>query len=81
MVSQADRSRRHLAQAANKKKSKRKSRVGSFSLLSNDKTTPLQVSLHGNPRADEQLGQRGRMCRQSYKATWFDWITLIYSPL
>ncbi|XP_054621832.1 uncharacterized protein si:dkey-12l12.1 [Dunckerocampus dactyliophorus] len=41
---QADRSRRHLAQAANKKKSKRKSRVGSFSLLSNDKkSNPLQV--------------------------------------
>ncbi|KAE8279952.1 hypothetical protein D5F01_LYC22086 [Larimichthys crocea] len=41
---QADRSRRHLAQAANKKKNKRKSRVGSFSLLSNDKkATPLQV--------------------------------------
>ncbi|XP_061821566.1 uncharacterized protein [Nerophis lumbriciformis] len=41
---QADRSRRHLAQAGNKKKSKRKSRVGSFSLLSNDKkSNPLQV--------------------------------------
>ncbi|XP_059183149.1 uncharacterized protein si:dkey-12l12.1 [Centropristis striata] len=42
---QADRSRRHLTlQAANKKKNKRKSRVGSYSLLSNDKTsTPLQV--------------------------------------
>lgn len=41
---QADRSRRHLIQAANKKKNKRKSRVGSFSLLSNDKTSnPLQV--------------------------------------
>ncbi|XP_077592408.1 uncharacterized protein LOC144209779 [Stigmatopora nigra] len=41
---QADRSRRHLAQAANKKKNKRKSRVGSFSLLSNDKkSNPLQV--------------------------------------
>ncbi|XP_057680319.1 uncharacterized protein si:dkey-12l12.1 isoform X2 [Corythoichthys intestinalis] len=40
---QADRSRRHLAQAANKK-NKRKSRVGSFSLLSNDKkSNPLQV--------------------------------------
>lgn len=42
---QADRSRRHLVQAANKKKNKRKSRVGSFSLLSNDKkSTPLQVT-------------------------------------
>nr|XP_046226976.1 uncharacterized protein si:dkey-12l12.1 [Scatophagus argus] len=41
---QADRSRRHLAQIANKKKNKRKSRVGSFSLLSNNKTSnPLQV--------------------------------------
>ncbi|XP_074477605.1 uncharacterized protein LOC141759437 [Sebastes fasciatus] len=53
---QADRSRRHLAQAANKKKTKRKSRVGSFSLLSNDKTsTPLQVTrvrrqVKGEPR-------------------------------
>ncbi|KAF3703512.1 hypothetical protein EXN66_Car019200 [Channa argus] len=41
---QADRSRRHLAQTANKKKSKHISRVGSFSLLSNKKTTPLQVT-------------------------------------
>ncbi|XP_044194752.1 uncharacterized protein si:dkey-12l12.1 [Thunnus albacares] len=42
---QADRSRRHLTQAPSKKKSKRKSRVGSFSLLSNDKkSTPLQVT-------------------------------------
>ncbi|XP_037135911.1 uncharacterized protein si:dkey-12l12.1 [Syngnathus acus] len=41
---QADRSRRHLAPAAHKKKNKRKSRVGSFSLLSNDKkANPLQV--------------------------------------
>ncbi|XP_073344162.1 uncharacterized protein [Pagrus major] len=41
---QADRSRRHLIQAANKKKSKRKSRVGSFSLLSSDKkSNPLLV--------------------------------------
>ncbi|XP_072307447.1 uncharacterized protein [Eucyclogobius newberryi] len=40
---QADRSRRHLALAANKKKSKRKSRVGSYSLLTHDKSTPLQV--------------------------------------
>ncbi|XP_060920679.1 uncharacterized protein si:dkey-12l12.1 [Labrus mixtus] len=42
---QTDRSRRHLAQAATKKKNKRKSRVGSFSLLSNDKkSNPLQVT-------------------------------------
>lgn len=41
---QADRSRRHLIQVANKKKSKRKSRVGSYSLLSNDKlSNTLQV--------------------------------------
>ncbi|XP_034718056.1 uncharacterized protein si:dkey-12l12.1 [Etheostoma cragini] len=42
---QADWARRHLAlQAANKKKKKLKSRLGSFSLLSNDKTSnPLQV--------------------------------------
>ncbi|XP_035798606.1 uncharacterized protein si:dkey-12l12.1 [Amphiprion ocellaris] len=43
---QADRSRRHLVQAANKKKNKRKPRVGSFSLLSNDKkSTPLQFQV------------------------------------
>ncbi|XP_051796716.1 uncharacterized protein si:dkey-12l12.1 [Acanthochromis polyacanthus] len=43
---QADRSRRHLIQAANKKKNKRKPRVGSFSLLSNDKnSTPLQFQV------------------------------------
>ncbi|KAK7879399.1 hypothetical protein WMY93_030735 [Mugilogobius chulae] len=53
----ADRSRRHLVQAANKKKSKRKSRVGSYSLLTHDKSTPLQVSLHGNGRAQEQQGR------------------------
>ncbi|XP_042366274.1 uncharacterized protein si:dkey-12l12.1 [Plectropomus leopardus] len=48
---QTDRSRRHLVQAASKKKNKRKSRVGSFSLLSNDKkATPLQVT-----RARRQL--------------------------
>ncbi|XP_056219758.1 uncharacterized protein si:dkey-12l12.1 [Seriola aureovittata] len=41
---QADRSRRHLVQAGNKKK-KRISRVGSFSLLSNNnKSTPLQIT-------------------------------------
>ncbi|KAI3355203.1 hypothetical protein L3Q82_018063 [Scortum barcoo] len=41
---QADRSMRHLVQAANKKKKPRKSRVGSFSLLSHDKTSsPPQV--------------------------------------
>lgn len=58
MVPQADRSRRHLAQASSKKK-KRISRVGSFSLLSNDKkSTPLQVSLHDNRWADEQLAKR-----------------------
>ncbi|KAM9839600.1 uncharacterized protein ACBR49_016605 [Aulostomus maculatus] len=60
---QADRSRRHLIQAATKKKNKRKSRVGSFSLLSNDKTsTPLQVT-----RARRQLKseppQRGKSGR------------------
>uniref|UniRef100_A0A3B5AKD4 Agouti domain-containing protein n=1 Tax=Stegastes partitus TaxID=144197 RepID=A0A3B5AKD4_9TELE len=75
----ADRSRRHLVQAANKKKNKRKPRVGSFSLLSNDKkSTPLQVSLHGNPRAEEQLGQSGRMCKQSYKATLLGFIGSVW---
>ncbi|XP_068565898.1 uncharacterized protein si:dkey-12l12.1 [Cebidichthys violaceus] len=44
-LAQADRSRRHLVQAASKKKNKRKSRLGSFSLLSNDKkSNPLQVT-------------------------------------
>ncbi|KAK9527843.1 hypothetical protein VZT92_014368 [Zoarces viviparus] len=44
-LTQADRSRRHLVQAASKKKNKRKSRLGSFSLLSNDKkSNPLQVT-------------------------------------
>ncbi|XP_071770858.1 uncharacterized protein LOC139923874 [Centroberyx gerrardi] len=48
---QADRARRHLAQAGNKKKNKRKSRVGSFSLLSNNTpSAPLQVT-----RARRQL--------------------------
>lgn len=76
--SQADRSRRHLVQAASKKKNKRKSRLGSFSLLSNDKkSNPLQVSLHGNPHAEEQLGRRHRMCRQSYKATSLGFISSI----
>lgn len=82
---QADRSRRHLVQAANKKKSKRKSRVGSFSLLSSDKkSNPLQVSLHGNPSEQrEQLGQRGQMCRQTCKATCLGFIgsVLVYLPL
>nr|CBN81877.1 Uncharacterized protein DLA_XVIII01350 [Dicentrarchus labrax] len=42
---QADRSRRHLIQAANMKKNKRKPYAGSFSLLSNDKkSNPLQVT-------------------------------------
>ncbi|XP_061569407.1 uncharacterized protein si:dkey-12l12.1 [Cololabis saira] len=41
---QADRSRRHLAQAAHKKKNRHKSHPGTYSLLSNDKTSnPLQV--------------------------------------
>ncbi|XP_037312598.2 uncharacterized protein si:dkey-12l12.1 [Pungitius pungitius] len=44
-LTQVDRSRRHLAQAASeKKKNQRKSRPGYLSLLSNDKTSnPLQV--------------------------------------
>ncbi|XP_033494002.1 uncharacterized protein LOC117264265 [Epinephelus lanceolatus] len=42
---QTDRSRRHLVQAVSKKKNKRKSRVGSYSLLTNDKQSiPLQVT-------------------------------------
>ncbi|XP_061661860.1 uncharacterized protein si:dkey-12l12.1 [Syngnathoides biaculeatus] len=52
---QADRPRRHLAQAANKKKNKRKSRVGSFSLLSNDKkANPLQVIRARRQVSDDQ---------------------------
>lgn len=52
-----------LTQAAIKKKSKRKHRPGSFSLLSNDKTAnPLQVSFHGKPKAaEEQLAHRDMM--------------------
>ncbi|XP_063062728.1 uncharacterized protein si:dkey-12l12.1 isoform X2 [Engraulis encrasicolus] len=47
---QADRSRRHLS--GNKRKVKRKSRVGSFSLLShNNPTFPLQVT---RVKRDEQ---------------------------
>ncbi|XP_061522762.1 uncharacterized protein si:dkey-12l12.1 isoform X2 [Phycodurus eques] len=60
---QADRSRRHLAQAANKKKNKRKSRVGSFSLLSNDKkSNPLQVIRARRQVTNEQpkYGNSGR---------------------
>lgn len=50
---QADRSRRHLIQAANKKKIKRKARVGSLSLLSNNKkSTPPQFQVS---RARRQL--------------------------
>ncbi|MED6276103.1 hypothetical protein CHARACLAT_000021 [Characodon lateralis] len=42
---QADRSRRHLTKAVNKKKNWHKHRAGSFSLLSNNKTAnPLQVT-------------------------------------
>ncbi|CAJ1082312.1 uncharacterized protein si:dkey-12l12.1 [Xyrichtys novacula] len=62
---QADRSRRHLAQAATKKKNKRKSRVGSFSLLSNDKkSNPLQVTrakrqVHMDPPKRGNSGRSG----------------------
>lgn len=80
---QADRSRRHLIQAT-KKKSKRKTRPGTYSLLSNDKTSsPLQVSLHGNlEAADEQLGW-GKCCTTNCKATslLFYGISLTCSPL
>ncbi|KAK2859386.1 hypothetical protein Q5P01_004006 [Channa striata] len=41
---QADRSWQHLVQAANKKKNRHISRVGSFSLICNQKTTPLKVT-------------------------------------
>ncbi|XP_044033255.1 uncharacterized protein si:dkey-12l12.1 [Siniperca chuatsi] len=45
LIQQADRSRRHLIQAANKKKNKQKSRAGSFSLLISDKkSNPLKVT-------------------------------------
>ncbi|KAM6977641.1 uncharacterized protein FYW47_002418 [Aplochiton taeniatus] len=46
----AERARRHLGQTGSKKKKSRKSRVGSFSLLSNDPTNSLQVT-----RARRQL--------------------------
>ncbi|XP_057680320.1 uncharacterized protein si:dkey-12l12.1 isoform X3 [Corythoichthys intestinalis] len=55
---QSDRSRRHLAQAANKKKNKRKSRVSSFSLLINDKKfNPLQVIRARRQVENEQTNQ------------------------
>ncbi|KAM4606099.1 uncharacterized protein ACJ7VT_016368 [Polymixia lowei] len=62
---QAERARRHLAAPANKKKNKRKSRVGSFSLLSNDKlSAPLQVTrarrqVKGEPPAKGKSGRSG----------------------
>ncbi|CAK6971254.1 uncharacterized protein si:dkey-12l12.1 [Scomber scombrus] len=60
---QADRSRRHLPQAATKKKNKRKSRVGSFSLLSNDKTsTPLQVT-RAKRQVKNEMPKRGKSGR------------------
>ncbi|XP_057680323.1 uncharacterized protein si:dkey-12l12.1 isoform X6 [Corythoichthys intestinalis] len=58
---QSDRSRRHLAQAANKKKNKRKSRVGSFSLLSNDKKSNLLQVI----RARRQVENEGKKPEQT----------------
>ncbi|XP_076014357.1 uncharacterized protein LOC143006897 isoform X1 [Genypterus blacodes] len=61
---QADRARRHLAQAGNKKKSKRKSRVGSFSLLSNYPSTPLQITrARRQVPTDSAKGGRGKSGR------------------
>ncbi|XP_047424412.1 uncharacterized protein si:dkey-12l12.1 [Mugil cephalus] len=58
---QADRSRRHLIQAANKKKNKRKPRLGSFSLLSNDKiSTPIQVVRARRQAKDTPPSKRGK---------------------
>ncbi|KAK7879400.1 hypothetical protein WMY93_030736 [Mugilogobius chulae] len=59
---QADRSRRHLVQAANKKKSKRKSRVGSYSLLTHDKSTPLQV-VRARRQVKNEPPSRGKIDR------------------
>ncbi|XP_057680321.1 uncharacterized protein si:dkey-12l12.1 isoform X4 [Corythoichthys intestinalis] len=54
---QADRSRRHLVRAANKNNN-RKTRVGSFSLLSNDKKlNPLQVIRARRQVENEQTNQ------------------------
>ncbi|XP_064797921.1 uncharacterized protein si:dkey-12l12.1 isoform X2 [Oncorhynchus masou masou] len=41
---QTDRARRHLGQSGTKKKNKPKSRVGSFSLLSNNPSAAIQVT-------------------------------------
>ncbi|XP_056155742.1 uncharacterized protein si:dkey-12l12.1 isoform X2 [Lampris incognitus] len=57
---QAERSRRHLPQPGNKKKNKRKSRVGSFSLLSSNKLSgPLQVT-----RARRQV--KGKLSKKGH---------------
>ncbi|KAM9826959.1 uncharacterized protein ACB057_014552 [Neosynchiropus ocellatus] len=58
-INQADRSRRHLVQVANKKKNKRKSRIGSFSLLSNDKSNPLQV-IRARRQVKPEAPKRGK---------------------
>lgn len=36
------------------------------------------MSLHGNPRVEQQLGQWGRMCKPSYKATLVGFIGTIW---
>ncbi|XP_062377588.1 uncharacterized protein si:dkey-12l12.1 isoform X2 [Sardina pilchardus] len=58
---QGDRSRRHLS--SNKRKLRRKSRVGSFSLLSNNNpASPLQVT---RVKRDDRTGQKkGRKTRR-----------------
>ncbi|CAL1596844.1 unnamed protein product [Knipowitschia caucasica] len=58
---QADRSRRHLVQTANKK-SKRRSRVGSYSLLTHDKSTPLQV-IRARRQVKNEPPSRGKIDR------------------
>ncbi|XP_053716274.1 uncharacterized protein si:dkey-12l12.1 isoform X1 [Synchiropus splendidus] len=63
-ISQADRSRRHLVQVANKKKSKRKSRIGSFSLLSNNKSNPLQV-IRARRQVKPEAPKRGKSSGRS----------------
>ncbi|XP_068604277.1 uncharacterized protein si:dkey-12l12.1 [Brachionichthys hirsutus] len=59
----SDRSRRHLVHSANKKKSKRKSRVGSFSLLSNDKKANLLQVIRAKRQVKTEPAKRNSLDR------------------
>ncbi|XP_034050303.1 uncharacterized protein si:dkey-12l12.1 [Thalassophryne amazonica] len=63
LIQTDNRARRHLVPTGSKKKSKRKSRVGSFSLLSNNKpSTPLQLT-RGRRQVKIEQPQRGKTNR------------------